>query len=96
MSLVLNKSNDSGILNCAFLDLKVSVVDKKFQIQVYNKTDDYNFNVIVFPFLESNIVTDICYSVFFGEILRYLRIGNITICKKQFRVPFQVFFYFIL
>jgi sulfur relay (sulfurtransferase) DsrC/TusE family protein len=74
MSLVLNKSNDSGILNCAFLDLKVSVVDKKFQIQVYNKTDDYNFNVIVFPFLESNIVTDICYSVFFGEILRYLRI----------------------
>ena len=73
-SLVLNKSNDSGILNCAFLDLKVSVVDEKFLIQVYNKTDDYNFRVIVFPFLESNIVTDICYSVFFGEILRYLRI----------------------
>ena len=73
-SLTLNKSNESGTMNSAFLDLKVSVIHDQFRVQVYNKTDDYNFRVIVFPYLESNILTDICYSVFFGEILRYLRI----------------------
>ena len=73
-SLVLNKSNASGILNCAFLDLSVSVVENKFEVKVYNKTDDYQFRVITFPFLESNILTSICYSVYLGEILRYLRI----------------------
>ena len=73
-SLVLNKSNVSGTLDSAFLDLNVSVVNHQFHIKVYNKTDDYNFTVIPFPFLESNIVTTVCYSVFFGEILRYLRI----------------------
>jgi hypothetical protein len=73
-SLVLNKSNSSATLNSAFLDLSVSVIDHQFQIKVYNKTDDYDFMVITFPFLESNICTTICYSVFFGEVLRYLRI----------------------
>jgi hypothetical protein len=73
-SLTLTKSNESGIVNCAFLDLKVSVINNQFRVQVYNKTDDYSFKVITFPYLESNIVTEICYSVFFGEILRYLRI----------------------
>jgi hypothetical protein len=73
-SLVLNRSNVSSIVDCAFLDLSVSVIDCKFEIKVYNKTDDYEFLVITFPFLESNILTSICYSVYFGEILRYLRI----------------------
>ena len=73
-SLILNKSNISSISDSAFLDLNVSVVDHQFRVKVYNKTDDYNFRVITFPFLESNILTVICYSVFFGEILRFLRI----------------------
>lgn len=73
-SLILNKSNNSSILNSSFLDLNVSVCDNEFVTKVYNKIDDYDFRVITFPFLESNIVTTVCYSVFFGEVLRYLRI----------------------
>ena len=75
-TLTLNKSNVSGISNCAFLDLNVSIENDKFRIKVYNKTDDYSFKVIVFPYLESNILTSVCYSVYFGEILRYLRISS--------------------
>ena len=75
-SLILNKSNESSVENCAFLDLRVSVVDQSFQTKVYNKTDDYNFMVITFPYLESNILTSVCYSVYFGELLRYLRISS--------------------
>ena len=77
ITLVLNKSNDSGKLNSAFLDLSVPVINHQFQVKVYNKTDDYDFSVITFPFLEPNIVTSLCYSVFFGVILRYLRICSV-------------------
>tara|TARA_B110001454_G_C12718590_1_gene433685 strand:+ start:2018 stop:3712 length:1695 start_codon:yes stop_codon:yes gene_type:complete len=75
-SLTLNKSNESSVEDCSFLDLNVSIVDENFQIKVYNKTDDYSFRVITFPYLESNILTSICYSVYFGEALRYLRISS--------------------
>ena len=73
-SLTLNKSNEDSINNCSFLDLNISIIDHKFQIKVYNKMDDYNFRVITFPYLDSNILTSVCYSVYFGEVLRYLRI----------------------
>ena len=65
-SLILNRSNESSSENCAFLDLNVSIVNESFRIKVYNKTDDYSFRVITFPYLESNILTSICYSVYFG------------------------------
>mgnify|MGYP006105434433 CR=1 FL=1 len=71
-SLILNKSNSSSILNSSFLDLNVSVYDNEFVTEVYNKIDDYDFRVITFPFLESNIVTTVCYSVFFGKSLDIL------------------------
>ena len=83
-SLVLNKSNSSSVLNSSFLDLNVSVVNHEFNVKVYNKVDDYDFRVITFPFLESNIVTTVCYSVFFGEILRYLRICS-KLCDFESR-----------
>lgn len=76
ISLTLNKSNESSVTEYAFLDLNVSILNDKFCIKVYNKTDDYNFRVITFPYLDSNILTSICYSVYFGEILRFLRISS--------------------
>ena len=88
-SLILNKSNVSSISNSSFLDLNVSVLDRGYVIKVYNKVDDYNFSVITFPFLESNIVTTVCYSVFFGEILRYLRICS-RLCDFENRAQMLV------
>ena len=72
--LQLNKANTNSTENCPFLDLDISVTNNKFKIKVYNKTDDYSFPVISFPFLESNIATTVCYSVYSGEVLNYLRI----------------------
>ena len=75
-SLTLNRSNEDSVNNCAFLDLNISIGNDKFLIKVYNKTDDYDFRVITFPYLESNILTSVCYSVYFGELLRYFRIST--------------------
>ena len=41
---------------------------------MYNKTDDFDFEVINFPFPESNIHSNITYSVFSSQLLRYARL----------------------
>ena len=45
---------------------------------MYCKTDDYDFDVVTLPFLESNVAEEMCYNVYFGQVLRYMRI-----CSKE-------------
>ena len=86
--LTLNKANVSSVVNSPFLDLSISVQNSKFMVKVYNKTDDYSFTVISFPFLDSNLSTNVCYSVYFGEVLRYLRICS---CLEDFVIRTRMF-----
>ena len=48
-----------------------------------SKTDHFPFNVISFPFLESNLETKICYNVFFGQVIR---IQRLTSLREDFEV----------
>jgi hypothetical protein len=73
-NLTLTKSNEDSVNNVAYLDLSISVSESSFIIKVYCKTDDYDFTVVTLPFLESNVAEEMCYNVFFGQILRFLRI----------------------
>ena len=74
-SLTLTRSNEiSNTVDVAYLDLSISVIGSEYVVKVYCKTDDYNFEVICLPFLESNVAIEMCYYVYFGQILRFLRI----------------------
>ena len=55
--------------------------------KVFCKTDHFPFEVISFPFLESNLDTNICYNVFYGQIVRFQRLTSL---KEDFeaRVKF--------
>ena len=86
-SLTLTRSNRSSTDNVAFLDLSVSVYDRKFETRIYCKTDDYNFVVISLPFIESNVSTEMCFYVYFGQILRFLRVCS----KLQYFIERSIF-----
>jgi hypothetical protein len=73
-NLTVTKSNDNSLNGVAYLDLSISVSESEFVIKVYCKTDDYSFTVVTMPFLESNVAEEMCYNVFFGQVLRFLRI----------------------
>ena len=49
--------------------------------KVYNKTDDFNFNVIHYGSADSNVSQKIGPRVFYSEIIRF---GRITNCKINF------------
>ena len=72
-SLDLTQENsDFNMANV--LDMEVKLVNGNITTKVFCKTDTFPFDVISLPFLETNIVTKICYKVFYGQIVRYQRL----------------------
>ena len=67
--------------NINYLDLKINIAET-ISVSVYNKTDDFDFNVISLSFPHSNIPLDVGYNVFYSQILRY---GNICSRVEDFR-----------
>ena len=59
-----------------FLDLNIRIVKGKFVIGIYHKVDDFNFEVISFPFPSSNIHSQVGYSSFYSQLVRYYRLCN--------------------
>ena len=71
--LILTKENQSNS-RASFLDLDIEIKDKKFDIGLYDKRKDYNFNIVNFPFLHGNVPLRQSYGVFTSQVIRYLRI----------------------
>ena len=76
-SLELSQEN-TDLTKACVLDMDACIENLEFITKVYCKTDDFPFNVISLPFLESNICTSTCYGVFYSQVLRYQRI-----CSRQ-------------
>ena len=76
-----------------FLDLNINISDNnKLGFKMYNNTDDFDFEVIDFPFSESNIHSNITYSEFYSQLLRYARIcGGYIDFKNRCKILSQKF-----
>ena len=74
-SLLLEGSN-FGYHNDNFLDLSVRIFNGTFTIGIYHKVDDFNFEVINFPFPSSNIHSQVGYNAFYSQLVRYYRLCN--------------------
>ena len=72
-SLELNKENSNDKSACV-LDLDIKIVDGKFKCSVYDKRDDFNFNIVQFQPLCSNQARSVSYGVFTSQLIRYFRI----------------------
>ena len=67
------EQTDNDSLHDTFLDLDITVVNNSFFFKVFHKVDLFDFEVISFPFLESNIPQYICYNTFFLSWLDFLQ-----------------------
>ena len=74
-SLLLEES-DMGYHYDHFLDLNIRIFAGKFIIGIYHKVDDFDFEVISFPFPESNIHSKVGYNCFYSQLVRFFRLCN--------------------
>ena len=71
--LILTKENN-GNHSATVLDLDISIENGMFNVSVFDKTDGFNFEVVKYPSLDSNVPDNILYNVFYSQALRYLYI----------------------
>ena len=64
------KSTGLSDKNVNYLDLNIYCDSDKFQHTLYDKRNDFNFNVISMPNLTSNIPIKQAYGVFYSQIVR--------------------------
>ena len=71
--LIVEKANESGHL-ADYLDLTF-IIDSagRLSTRPYDKRDDFDFHVVNFPFLSSNIPPDPSYGVYILQLIRYAR-----------------------
>ena len=61
----------------SYLDLDLSYNrDKRLLVKLYDKRDDFNFNIVNFPFLSSNIPQSPAYGVYVSQLIRYARASS--------------------
>ena len=69
------KRTTEGPITCSYLN--ISILDRRFQTDLYDKRDAFNFHIVNFPHMVSNIPTKPAYGVFISQLIRYLRVcGN--------------------
>ncbi len=58
------------------LDLAISIENGKFSCKVYDKRDNFNFDIVKFQPLMSNQASSVLYGTYNSQLVRYSRICN--------------------
>ena len=68
------KDATESITSAYYLDLLLLIgKDGQIHTSIYEKRDDFNFNIRNFPFLSSNIPSLPSFGVFISQLIRYAR-----------------------
>ena len=73
--LQLNKANVSDT-EASFLDLHLSISDGFVQTKIYDKRDDFDFDIVNFPFLDGDVPRSTSYGVYISQLIRFARVSS--------------------
>ena len=71
----LNKANISDT-EAPFLDLHLSVANGFVSSKIYDKRDDFDFDIVNFPFLDGDVPRRASYGVYISQLIRFARVCN--------------------
>ena len=71
--LGLNKANPSDTEG-PFLDIDLSITNGIVSTKIYDKRDDFNFEIVNFPFLDGDVPLSPFYDVYISQLIRYARV----------------------
>ena len=71
--LQLNKANSSDT-EALFLDLNLSITNGMVSSKIYDKRDDFNFEIVNFPFLDGDVPRSHSYGIYISQLIRFARV----------------------
>ena len=83
--LQLNKSNTSNT-EAAFLNLHLSISNDIVSTKIYDKLDDFDFEIVNFPFLDGDVPCSTSYGVYISQLIRFAGkssyVADFNTCNK--------------
>ena len=73
--LQLNKANSSDT-EAPFLDLNLSITNGIVSSKIHDKPDDFNFEIVNFPFLDGDVPRSPSYGVYISQLIRFARVRS--------------------
>ena len=73
--LQLHKANASDT-EAVFLDLNLSIHNDTVSTKIYDKRDDFNFDIVNFPFLDGDVPQRPSYCVYVSQLIRFARASS--------------------
>ena len=73
--LQMNKTNTSDT-KAAFLDLHLSIINDIVCTKIYDKRDDFDFEIVNFPFLDCDVPRSTSYGVYISQLIRFARASS--------------------
>ena len=60
----------------AFLDLHLSISNDIVSTKIYDKRDDFDFEIVNFPFLDGDVPRSTSYGVYISQLIRFARASS--------------------
>ena len=73
--LQLNKANASDT-QAAFLDLHLSISNDIVSTKIYDERDDFDYEIVHFPFLDGDVPRSTSYGVYISQLIRFARASS--------------------
>ena len=73
--LQLNKANTSDT-EAPFLDLHLSISNGFVSSKIYDNRDDFDFDIVNFPFLDDDVPRSTSYGVYISQLIRFARVSS--------------------
>ena len=73
--LKLNKAYTSDT-EAAFVDLHLSISNDIASTKIYDKRDDFDFEIVDFPFLDGDVPRTTSYGVYISQLIRFARASS--------------------
>ena len=70
------KLESNNTLEVTYLDLKIKSENSVLNFSVYDKRDDFSFDIVNFPFIDSCIPKKSALGVFYSQLIRYARLSS--------------------
>ena len=65
------------------MDLHLSIVDGFVSCKIYDKHDDFDFEIVNFPFLDGDVPRAASYGVYISQLIQFARVSShVTDLKK--------------
>ena len=73
--LQLNRANTSDT-EAPFLDLNLCISNGIVSTKIYDKRDDFDFDIVNFPFLDGDVPRRTSYGVYISQLIRFARASS--------------------